>query len=87
MRSAGKIAAISIVLAGQALVAAAFAQSPDDMRILCRNETDTGTRLPPHRVCRTRAEWRMLEKQLHSLDASGEVMARYVQGLKRDPVQ
>ena len=84
MRSAGRVATISIMLVGQIAIAAAFAQSPDDLRILCRTEFQTGSRLPPQRVCRTRAEWRALEKQLHELEPNGEVLARHVQGLKKE---
>ena len=71
MLSAGRVAVISIILAGETVVAAAFAQSPDDTHIMCKSEATTATRLPQPRVCKTRAEWRALEKQ-RNIDRSGE---------------
>ena len=75
MLSAGRVAVISIMLAGEAMVAAAFAQSPDDSRIMCKSEATTATRLPQPRVCRTKAQWRALEKE-RELDRNGEIFAR-----------
>ena len=73
MRAAGRIATISIMLAGQMLVATAFAQSPDDNRIMCKSEAATATRLPQPRICKTRAQWRALEKQ-RNIDRNGEIL-------------
>ena len=74
MRSPSRLAIIVTMLAGQSLVAAALAQSPDDGRIQCRDLVPSGTRLPQPRVCKTRAEWRALEKQ-RELDRNGEIFA------------
>jgi hypothetical protein len=77
MRSAGKIGIVTFMLAGQLLVAAAFAQSPDDNRIRCKTETQTASRMQASRVCRTAAQWRQIEAQ-RELDqkASGENLRR-----------
>ena len=63
MGSAGRTATFLFMLAGQILVAASFAQSPDDSRILCKRESVTASRLPQPRTCRSMAQWRELEKQ------------------------
>ena len=63
MRPAGRAAILLLMLPGQLLVAAAFAQSPDDSHVLCKREEVTSTHLPPPRTCRTVAQWRALDKQ------------------------
>jgi hypothetical protein len=62
MGSAGRTGTLFFMLAGQTLVATAFAQSPDD-RVLCKREAVTASRLPQPRTCRSVAQWREFERQ------------------------
>jgi hypothetical protein len=84
MRSAGRIATIGVMLAGQMLVAAAFAQSPDDSRVLCKQRVVSNTRLPQARICRTNAEWAEIEKQ-RERRGDGEVAHR--EGVMSQPMR
>ena len=63
MNRAARTATLLAMLAAQLLVAAAFAQSPDDSRVLCKSTIVSATRLPQPRTCRTMAQWRELERQ------------------------
>jgi len=75
MHAFGRTASISIILAGQILVAAAVAGSPDEDRIVCKSLALTATRLPSPRVCRTRAQWRALERE-QEVDRTGQTLSR-----------
>lgn len=63
MGSGARFGTILSMAACQLLVAAAFAQSPEDTRVLCKREAVTTTRVPQPRTCRTNAQWREIERQ------------------------
>ena len=84
MREAGRIAIIATMLAGQVLVAAAFAETPNDNRMLCRSGAATGTHMPAPRICKTMAEWRDLEKQR---DRRGDGEVAHPEGVMSQPMR
>ena len=75
-----KFAILCVAAAASAGLAQALADPParktregagDPEQIVCRSETDIGSRVSRRRVCRTRAEWAELQAQ--SRDVTDEV--------------
>ena len=67
-----KLAILCVTVAASAGLAQALADPParktregegDPEQIVCRNETEIGSRVSRRRVCRTRAEWAELQAQ------------------------